>query len=151
MHELAAQKIPLQREVWSRQAAQNYYAEQPFKLELLAAIADEQAISFYRQGDFVDLCRGPHMRHTGDIGAAFKLTHVAGSYWRGDSRRPQLQRIYGTAWRTPKELRAYLQMLEEAAARDHRKLGRAMSLFHFQKKPQEWRFGTTKVGRSIGK
>ena len=132
MHELAAQKIPLQREVWSRQAAQNYYAEQPFKLELLAAIADEQAISFYRQGDFVDLCRGPHMRHTGDIGAAFKLTHVAGSYWRGDSRRPQLQRIYGTAWRTPKELRAYLQMLEEAAARDHRKLGRAMSLFHFQ-------------------
>ena len=132
MHELAAQKIPLQREVWSRQAAQNYYAEQPFKLELLAAISDEQAISFYRQGDFVDLCRGPHMRHTGDIGAAFKLTHVAGSYWRGDSRRPQLQRIYGTAWRTPKELRAYLQMLEEAAARDHRKLGRAMSLFHFQ-------------------
>ena len=132
MHELAAQKIPLQREVWSRQAAQNYYAEQPFKLELLAAIADEQEISFYRQGDFVDLCRGPHMRHTGDIGAAFKLTHVAGSYWRGDSRRPQLQRIYGTAWRTPKELRAYLQMLEEAAARDHRKLGRAMSLFHFQ-------------------
>ncbi|MGI9297155.1 MAG: threonine--tRNA ligase [Gammaproteobacteria bacterium] len=132
MRELAAQKIPVRREVWTRDAARAHYQNRPFKLELLDAIDDAAEISFYRQGDFLDLCRGPHMRHTGDAGAAFKLTHVAGSYWRGDSRRESLQRIYGTAWRDGGELRAHLRMLEEAAKRDHRKLGREMGLFHFQ-------------------
>ena len=132
MRELAAQKIPIRREVWTRDAARAHYQNSPFKLELLDAIDAAAEVSFYRQGDFLDLCRGPHMRHTGDVGDAFKLTHVAGSYWRGDSRRPQLQRIYGTAWRDGKELRAHLRMLEEAAKRDHRKLGREMALFHFQ-------------------
>ena len=132
MRELAAQKIPIRREVWTRDAARTHYQNSPFKLELLDAIDAAAEVSFYRQGDFLDLCRGPHMRHTGDVGDAFKLTHVAGSYWRGDSRRPQLQRIYGTAWRDGKELRAHLRMLEEAAKRDHRKLGREMALFHFQ-------------------
>ena len=132
MRELMAQKIPLCREEWTRDKALDFYREQPFKTELIQAIPDEETVSFYRQGDFVDLCRGPHMRHTGDVGAAFKLTHVAGSYWRGDSSRPQLQRIYGTAWRAQKELRAHLTKLEEAAKRDHRKLGREMELFHLQ-------------------
>ena len=132
MRELMAQKIPLRREEWTRDKALDFYREQPFKTELIQAIPEEETVSFYRQGDFIDLCRGPHMRHTGDVGAAFKLTHVAGSYWRGDSSRPQLQRIYGTAWRAQKELRAHLTKLEEAAKRDHRKLGREMELFHLQ-------------------
>ena len=132
MHELAAKKIPIRREVWNYDDAHQHYQNQPFKLELLDAIPQGEEISFYRQGDFLDLCRGPHMRHTGDVGVSFKLTHVAGSYWRGDSRRPQMQRIYGTAWRDNKELRAHLRMREEAEKRDHRKLGREMSLFHFQ-------------------
>ena len=132
MRELMTQKIPLRREEWTRDKALDFYREQPFKTELIQAIPEEETVSFYRQGDFVDLCRGPHMRHTGDVGAAFKLTHVAGSYWRGDSSRPQLQRIYGTAWRAQKELRAHLTKLEEAAKRDHRKLGREMELFHLQ-------------------
>ena len=132
MRELMAQKIPLRREEWTRDKALDFYREQPFKTELIQAIPEEETVSFYRQGDFVDLCRGPHMRHTGDVGAAFKLTHVAGSYWRGDSSRPQLQRIYGTAWRAQKELRAHLTKLEEAAKLDHRKLGREMELFHLQ-------------------
>ena len=132
MHELAKQKIPIQREVWTRDDAKQYYQNSPFKLELLDDIPHDQDVSFYRQGDFLDLCRGPHMRHTGDVGDGFHLTHVAGSYWRGDSKRQQLQRIYGTAWRNKKELKLYLNMREEAEKRDHRKLGREMSLFHFQ-------------------
>ena len=87
--------------MWSRDKAREHYRQERFKLELVEAIPDGEEVSFYRQGDFLDLCRGPHMRHTGDTGAAFRLTHVAGSYWRGDSSQPQLQRIYGTAWRTP--------------------------------------------------
>ena len=86
----------------------------------------------YRQGDWVDLCRGPHMRGTGDIGQAFKLMKVAGAYWRGDDRNAMLSRIYGTAWRDQKELDAYLHMLEEAERRDHRRIGREMDLFHMQ-------------------
>ncbi len=134
MVELAAQKISVRREEWTRAEARAYYEKnsEPFKVELVDAIPDDETVSFYRQGDFLDLCRGPHMRHTGDVGTAFKLTHVAGSYWRGDSRRPQLQRIYGTAWRTAKELRAHLDMLAEAQRRDHRRLGRDMGLFHLQ-------------------
>ena len=132
MRELMRQKIPLHRGVWSRGDARLHYREQPFKLELIEGLGDDEEISYYQQGDFIDLCRGPHMRHTGDVGDAFKLTHVAGSYWRGDSTRPQLQRIYGTAWRDAKALREYLHMLAEAALRDHRKLGREMGLFHLQ-------------------
>lgn len=132
MRELAAQKIPIRREVWTREQARLHYQNAPFKLELTNAIPEDDEISFYRQGAFLDLCRGPHMRHTGDAGDAFKLTHAAGSYWRGDSRKPQLRRIYGTAWRDKKELRAHLAALAEAAKRDHRKLGREMGLFHFQ-------------------
>lgn len=132
MRELAAKKIPVRREVWTRENARAHYQNSSFKRELLDAIDENAEVSFYRQGDFLDLCRGPHMRHTGDVGAAFKLTHVAGSYWRGDSRRESLQRIYGTAWRNGAELRAHLRMLEEAAKRDHRKLGRETGLFHFQ-------------------
>ena len=132
MREIVGRKIPLRREVWTREEALEHYKDQPYKTELTQAIPEGETISFYRQGDFLDLCRGPHMRHTGDTGLAFKLTRVAGSYWRGDSRNPQLQRIYGTAWRSEKELGDYLRMLAEAEARDHRRLGRAMGLFHLQ-------------------
>lgn len=132
MREIVGEKIPVRREVWTREEARRHYKESPFKLELLERISDDEEITFYRQGDFLDLCRGPHMRHTGDAGEAFALTHVAGSYWRGDSRGPQLQRIYGTAWRDSRELRLHLQRREEALRRDHRKLGREMELFHFQ-------------------
>ena len=134
MHELVDQKIAFAREVWTREAARDHYRQnnEPFKAELVDAIPDGEEISFYRQGDFLDLCRGPHMRHTGDVGHAFALTHVAGSYWRGDARNPQLQRIYGTAWRGERELKEYLHRLEEARRRDHRRLGRDMGLFHTQ-------------------
>ena len=134
MRELAKQAIPIAREEWTREDAMKYYAErgEPLKVELVEAIPQGETISFYRQGDFADLCRGPHMRTTADAGAGFKLLRVAGSYWRGDSRRERLQRIYGTAWRSEKELRAYLKALEEAEARDHRRLGPMMRLFHFQ-------------------
>ncbi|MCF6216024.1 MAG: threonine--tRNA ligase [Emcibacter sp.] len=104
-----------------------------YKAELIAAIPDGQAITLYKQGDFIDLCRGPHLPSTGKLDkAAFKLMKVAGAYWRGDSNNEMLQRIYGTAWRTKKELKAYLTRLEEAEKRDHRKLGKEMKLFHFQ-------------------
>ncbi|MGI9338070.1 MAG: threonine--tRNA ligase [Gammaproteobacteria bacterium] len=132
MRDIVAQKIPLRREEWTREQALAHYQNQPYKTELVQAIPDGEAISFYRQGDFLDLCRGPHLRHTGDAGTAFKLMRVAGSYWRGDSKRPQLQRIYGAAFRTDGELQAHLKMLAEAEARDHRRLGRAMGLFHLQ-------------------
>ena len=134
MRELVREKIPFQREVWTRQAARGHYESggERFKCELVDAIPEGEVVSFYRQGDFLDLCRGPHMRHTGDVGAAFKLTRVAGSYWRGDAKQPQLQRIYGTAWRSAAELDLYMQRLEEAKRRDHRLLGREMGLFHTQ-------------------
>jgi threonyl-tRNA synthetase len=132
MRRLVKQNIPFVREVWTREQALAHYANEPFKAELTQAIPEGEEISFYRQGDFLDLCRGPHQRHTGDVGQAFCLTRVAGSYWRGDSSRPQLQRIYGTAWRTQEELNAHLVRLEEARKRDHRLLGRQMGLFHTQ-------------------
>ena len=103
-----------------------------FKVELINDLAADQTISIYSQGDWFDLCRGPHMRTTADTGNAFKLTKVAGAYWRGDSNRPMLQRIYGTAWRDQKELDAYITRLEEADKRDHRKLGKQLELFHMQ-------------------
>ena len=134
MREIVARDLPITREVKSRQEAREFYeqCDEPLKVELVDSIPAGEEISFYRQGDFVDLCRGPHLRTTADAGRAFKLLRVAGAYWRGDSSRPQLQRIYGTAWRAPAELKAHLTMLEEAARRDHRRLGREMGLFHLQ-------------------
>ena len=122
------------REVWSRDQAVAFYKEnnEPFKIELVDAIPADETVTFYRQGGFIDLCRGPHMPTTGHLGHAFKLMKVAGAYWRGDSNRPMLQRIYGTAFHNEKDLNAYLTMLEEAEKRDHRKLGKALDLFHIQ-------------------
>jgi threonyl-tRNA synthetase len=134
MREIIAQNRPFSKEVWSRSEARDYFADhgEHYKVELVDAIPSDQEIKIYRQGDWLDLCRGPHMRSTGDIGGAFKLMSVAGAYWRGDSRNAMLTRIYGTAWANEKQLQEYLNMLEEAQKRDHRKLGREMDLFHFQ-------------------
>ena len=134
MHEIVDRKEAISREVWSRDQAVAFYKEnnEPFKVELVDAIPADETVTFYRQGDFIDLCRGPHMPTTGHLGHAFKLMKVAGAYWRGDSNRPMLQRIYGTAFHTEKDLTAYLTMLEEAEKRDHRKLGRSLDLFHMQ-------------------
>ncbi len=122
-------------ELWDRERAYAYYAaaNEPFKIELLDRIPADQDIRMYWHGDWQDLCRGPHLQHTGQVPAdAFRLTHVAGAYWLGDSTRPMLQRIYGVAFRNRDDLKAHLTMLEEAAKRDHRKLGREMELFHLQ-------------------
>ena len=134
MHEIVDRDEPITREVWTRDQAVTFYREndEPFKVELVEAIPADETVTFYRQGDFIDLCRGPHLPSTGRLGHAFKLMSVAGAYWRGDSDRPMLQRIYGTAWRTKKELGAYLHMLEEAEKRDHRKLGKQLGFFHMQ-------------------
>jgi threonyl-tRNA synthetase len=134
MREIVARDEPITREVWHRADAIRHFAAigEDYKTEIIAAIPEDQALTVYRHGQFLDLCRGPHLPSTGRIGTAFRLMSVAGAYWRGDHRNPMLQRIYGTAWRTEDELRAYLTMLEEAEKRDHRRLGREMDLFHFQ-------------------
>jgi len=134
MHEIIAKNAPFTKEVWSRDKAQDTFAAmgEGFKVELVDAIPQDQDVKIYKQGTWFDLCRGPHMTSTGHVGKAFKLMKFAGAYWRGDSSRPQLQRIYGTAWASEDELKAYLHQLEEAEKRDHRKLGREMDLFHFQ-------------------
>jgi threonyl-tRNA synthetase len=134
MHEIVDRDEAITREVWSRNEAVDFYRknDEPFKVELVDAIPEDEVVTFYRQGDFIDLCRGPHLASTGRLGHAFKLMKVAGAYWRGDSTRPMLQRIYGTAFGSEKELNAYLTMLEEAEKRDHRKLGRGLDLFHMQ-------------------
>jgi len=134
MHEIVDRDEPIIRNVWTRDEAVAFYKKnnEPFKIELVEAIPADQTVTFYKQGDFIDLCRGPHLPSTGKLGHAFKLMKVAGAYWRGDSTRPMLQRIYGTAWVTEKDLAAYLHMLEEAEKRDHRKLGRQLGLFHLQ-------------------
>jgi threonyl-tRNA synthetase len=134
MHEIIARNTPFTKEVWSRQKAKDTFAAmgETFKVELVDAIPEDQEIKIYRQGEWFDLCRGPHMTSTGQIGKGFKLMKFAGAYWRGDSNNPQLQRIYGTAWATEEDLKAHLHRLEEAEKRDHRKLGREMDLFHFQ-------------------
>ncbi len=134
MRAIVAADKPFTREVWSRGKAQDFFAAkgEGFKVELVDAIPDDQDVKIYRQGDWLDLCRGPHMTSTGKIGNAFKLMRLAGSYWRGDPKREQLQRIYGTAWTTKEQLDAYLHQLEEAEKRDHRRLGREMDLFHLQ-------------------
>jgi len=126
------------REVWDRDEAIAYFKGkgENYKAELIEDLPEGEEIKVYRQGEWLDLCRGPHMPTTRHVGTAFKLLKVAGAYWRGDSSRAMLTRIYGTAWRNDKELKAYLHMLEEAEKRDHRKLGREMDLFHFQDEAQ---------------
>ncbi|MBZ0126358.1 MAG: threonine--tRNA ligase [Rhodocyclales bacterium] len=133
MAELAKRDIPVVREVWPRDKAVDFFKSigEHYKAEIIASIPAGEDVSLYREGDFVDLCRGPHVPSTGKL-KVFKLMKVAGAYWRGDSRNEMLQRIYGTAWSKKDELDAYLHMLEEAEKRDHRKLGRQLDFFHLQ-------------------
>ncbi|MEM8556191.1 MAG: TGS domain-containing protein, partial [Pseudomonadota bacterium] len=134
MREIIAAKTPFTCETWSRADARAHFeaAGETYKLALLEAIPEDQDAKIYRQGDWLDLCRGPHMRHTGDAGTAFKLTRVAGAYWRGDANNPMLSRIYGVAFADKAALDAHLKMMAEAEKRDHRRLGREMGLFHFE-------------------
>ena len=134
MREIIARDKPFTKEVWTRDEAKKVFADkgENFKVELIDAIPDNQDLKIYKQGEWFDLCRGPHMTSTGKIGNAFKLMKVAGAYWRGDSNREMLSRIYGTAIAKQEELDDYLHRMEEAEKRDHRKLGREMDLFHFQ-------------------
>src|SRR5256885_4313315 len=134
MREIIGRDKPFTREVWSRDEAQRVFRDkgEMFKVELVDAIPEDQELKIYKQGDWFDLCRGPHMTSTAKVGNAFKLMKVAGAYWRGDSNREMLSRIYGTAFAKQDELDAYLKQIEEAEKRDHRKLGREMDLFHFQ-------------------
>jgi threonyl-tRNA synthetase len=138
MREIIARDAPFRREVWDRDEAIAFFQSkgERYKAELIQDLPITETITLYAQGDWIDLCRGPHMRSTGDIGQAFKLTKVAGAYWRGDHRNAMLSRIYGTAWRDQKELDAHLRMLEEAERRDHRRIGKAMDLFHMQQEAQ---------------
>ncbi len=134
MHEIIKKNEPFTKEFWSRDEAKEFFAAkgETFKIELVDAIPEGEDLKIYKQGEWLDLCRGPHMASTGQVGSGFKLLKLAGAYWRGDSNNPMLQRIYGTAWATDKDLNAYLNRLEEAEKRDHRRLGREMDLFHFQ-------------------
>ena len=134
MREIVDRDEVIAREVWDRDEAVAYFTQKGeiYKAEIIAGLPVEEEVTVYRQGDFLDLCRGPHLPSTGRLGHAFKLMSIAGAYWRGDSRNPMLQRIYGTAWRNEKELKAYLHRLEEAEKRDHRRIGRELSLFHLQ-------------------
>ncbi|MFL6928756.1 MAG: threonine--tRNA ligase [Xanthobacteraceae bacterium] len=134
MREIIARDKPFTKEVWSRDKAKARFRDmgEQFKVELVDAIPEDQEIKIYRQGDWFDLCRGPHMTSTSKVGNAFKLMKVAGAYWRGDSNREMLSRIYGTAFAGQEQLDAYLKQMEEAEKRDHRRLGREMNLFHFQ-------------------
>jgi threonyl-tRNA synthetase len=134
MREIVARDETITREIWDRDRAVRYFEEkgETFKAEHVASLPDDEEISIYRQGEWLDLCVGPHLPSTGALGTAFKLTKLAGSYWRGDAKNPALQRIYGTCWRTERELKGYFRLLEEAERRDHRRLGREMDLFHIQ-------------------
>ncbi|MBW8269768.1 threonine--tRNA ligase [Caldovatus aquaticus] len=156
MREIVARNAPFVREEWPREEAIRYFEArgERYKAEIIRDLPPDEVISIYRQGEWLDLCRGPHMRTTGDVGTAFKLMKVAGAYWRGDHRNPMLWRIYGTAWRDQKELEAYLHQLEEAERRDHRRIGREMELFHLQEEavgsvfwhPKGWRLYRTVEG-----
>ena len=154
MKEIINARDPVKTEVWSRREAIAYYKKnkEPFKVELIESIPGDEPIRMYWHGNWQDLCRGPHLQHTGQVPAdGFKLMHVAGAYWRGDSNREQLQRIYGCAFLNKEQLKSHLNMLEEAAKRDHRKLGREMKLFHMQEEapgqifwhPNGWKIYTT--------
>ncbi|BAP15034.1 threonyl-tRNA synthetase [Alcanivorax sp. NBRC 101098] len=149
MLEIVRRNEEIRREIWDRDEAVAFFLEkgEEFKAEIIRDLPADQEVSLYRQGDFIDLCRGPHLPSTSKLGDGFKLTKVAGAYWRGDADKAQLQRIYGTAWRDKKELNAYLKQLEEAEKRDHRKLAKEMGLFHIQQEavgsmfwhPKGWR------------
>ena len=134
MREIIARAEPIVREEWDRLDAIRHFADagEHYKAQIIEELPADEVVTVYRQGEWLDLCRGPHLPSTGHVGKGFKLLKVAGAYWRGDSRNAMLQRIYGTAWRDEKELKAYLHQLEEAERRDHRRLGREMNLFHFQ-------------------
>ncbi len=134
MREIVDRNLPIVREVWDRTEAIEFFKSigEHYKAQIIADLPDDEVVTIYRQGDWLDLCRGPHLPSTGRLGKAFKLMKLAGAYWRGDARNEMLQRIYGTAWADDKELEAYLHMLEEAERRDHRRLGRELGLFHFQ-------------------
>ncbi|MEQ3710981.1 MAG: threonine--tRNA ligase [Tateyamaria sp.] len=156
MREIIAARTPFTCEVWTRDQAAAHFEEagETWKLALLDAIPEGEPVKIYRQGDWLDLCRGPHMRHTGDVGAAFKLTHVAGAYWRGDAKNPMLSRIYGIAFADKEALDAHEKMMAEAEKRDHRRLGREMDFFHFEEvapgsvfwHPRGWRLFQTLIG-----
>lgn len=149
MQDIVRRNEKIQREVWDRDEAVAFFLEkgEEFKAEIIRELPADQEVSLYRQGDFIDLCRGPHLPSTSKLGDGFKLMKVAGAYWRGDANNAQLQRIYGTAWRDKKELNAHLKQIEEAEKRDHRKLAREMGLFHIQQEavgsmfwhPKGWR------------
>ena len=154
MKEIINRRDPVRTEVWDRDRAVQHYTDngEPYKVELIDAIPGDEPLRMYWHGDWQDLCRGPHLQHTGQLPAdGFKLMSIAGAYWRGDSKRAMLQRIYGVAFRNKEELRKHLNMLEEAAKRDHRKLGREMDLFHMQEEapgqifwhPNGWTIYTT--------
>ncbi len=154
MKEIINKRDPVRTEVWDRQRAIDFYRDndEPYKVELVEAIPEGEPIRMYWHGEWQDLCRGPHLQHTGQVpGDAFRLMSIAGAYWRGDSSRPMLQRIYGVGFRNKEDLRRHLNMLEEAAKRDHRKLGREMDLFHMQEEapgqvfwhPNGWKIFTT--------
>ena len=134
MREIIGRDAPFTKEEWTRDKARSFFETrgEAFKIELVDAIPEDQSLKIYKQGEWMDLCRGPHMTSTGKIGSAFKLMKVAGAYWRGDSNKPMLSRIYGTAFAKQEDLDAYLLQLEEAERRDHRRLAREMDLFHFQ-------------------
>ncbi len=138
MREIVDRDEPIVREVWKRDEAVAHFKEigEKYKAELIEAIPAGEDVSVYRQGQWKDLCRGPHLPSTGKLGKAFKLTKLAGAYWRGDAKNAMLQRIYGTAWGDEKQLKDYLTMLEEAEKRDHRRLGKEMDLFHLQEEAQ---------------
>jgi threonyl-tRNA synthetase len=156
MKEIVDRDEAITREVWDRDEAVEFFRGigEEYKAEIISGIPSGESITLYRQGEFIDLCRGPHLPSTGKLGKAFKLTHVSGAYWRGDSSNEMLQRIYGTAWPNDKQLRQYLHMLEEAEKRDHRRLGRVMDLFHFQEEapgavfwhPKGWALFQTLIG-----
>jgi threonyl-tRNA synthetase len=153
MREIIARGAPFERQAVDREEAIRFFQGkgEKYKAELIQDLPRDEEITLYRQGEWVDLCRGPHMRSTADVGTAFKLMKVAGAYWRGDHRNAMLSRIYGTAWRELKELDAYLHMLDEAARRDHRRIGKEMGLFHIQEEavgsifwhPKGWRLYRT--------
>ncbi len=134
MHEIVKRNEDIRREVWDRDEAVAFFKDQGeiYKAEIIASIPEDEEVGLYRQGDFIDLCRGPHLPSTGKLGKSFKLMSLAGAYWRGDSNNEMLQRIYGTAWANDKDLKDHLKRLEEAEKRDHRRLGREMDLYHLQ-------------------
>lgn len=155
MQEIVDRDEKIQREVWERSKAIEFFRGigEEYKARIIEDIPEEETLTLYQQGNFIDLCRGPHLPSTGKLGKAFHLTRVSGAYWRGDSRNAMLQRIYGTAWANEKQLRQHMMQLEEAEKRDHRRLGKLMDLFHFQEEapgavfwhPKGWRLFQTLI------